>query len=135
VTDQVIARQQAERSEERLRNLITQAPIAIGFFTGKDHVIEMANNPMTDILGRGADIIGKPLASIMSELPSEMQPFLQIMDDVFVSGEPFSAFVQPIRISRHGIITENYYDLTYSPVFDNAGKVYGIMEIAVDVSQ
>lgn len=135
VTDQVIARQQAERSEERLRNLITQAPIAIGFFTGKDHVIEMANNPMTDILGRGADIIGKPLASIMSELPSEMQPFLQIMDDVFVSGEPFSAFGKPIRISRHGIITENYYDITYSPVFDNAGKVYGIMEIAVDVSE
>ncbi len=135
VTQLVKARQKVEESERRFRSLISQAPIAIGLFVGRDHIIESPNRAMIDIIGKGPDIIGKSLREVMPELESEGQPFLSIMDHVFDTGEVCNIYGIDIKIERNGILTQNSYDVTYSPITDIEGKVYAILEIAVDVSE
>ncbi len=135
VTDQVVARQKVEESERRFRSLIAQAPIAIGLFVGPDHIIETPNKAMTDILGKGPEVIGKKLRDVMPEIEAEGQPFLQIMDDVYQRGEVHNIYGAKVLIEKNGILTENYYDVTYSPICDANGDVYALLEIAIDVSE
>ncbi len=139
VARDLTARQQADealrQSEVKLRSVVETAPIAIGLFVGRDLVIELPNQTFIDIVGKGPDITGKPLRKVMPELLTENQPFLQILDDVFTSGKPFHTFGSPVKIVRHGVMTESYYNITYSPLFDEAGAVYAILDIAVDVTE
>lgn len=135
ITDQVRARKKVEESEAKLRSIIAAAPAGIGLFIGRDLIIEMPNQTFIDIVGKGPDIEGKPLREVMPELITENQPFLQILDDVYTSGTMFQSFGAQVQIVQHGVMTHNYYNITYTPLFDTAGKVYAILDIAVDVTE
>ncbi|WP_375445292.1 PAS domain S-box protein [uncultured Fibrella sp.] len=134
VTQQVLARRKIEESEAKLRSIIASAPAGIGLFVGRDLIIEMPNQTFIDIIGKGPDIEGKPLREAMPELITGNQPFLQILDDVFTSGQMFQSFGSQVDIARHGIMTHNFYNITYTPLLDREGKVYAILDIAVDVT-
>jgi PAS domain S-box-containing protein len=133
VTAQVLAQKALEESESKLRTVIASAPAAIGLFVGRDLVVELPNQAFIDIVGKGPDITGKPLSEVMPEL--ESQPFLQILDDVYTTGVTYKSFGTQVNIVQHGVMTSNYYDITYSPVYDSQGKVYAILDIAVDVTE
>lgn len=135
VTQQVKARREVEASEQRLKSLIDSAPVGIGLFIGRDLVIESPNQTFIDIVGKGWDIVGKPLREAMPELISEGQPFLDILDNVYVSGETFTSPGSMVKIVQDGQMTNNYYNITYKPLFDENGEVYGILDIAVDVTE
>jgi len=133
MTIQVTARLAAQESEARFRSLIKAAPVGIGLFMGRDLVIEMPNQTFIDIVGKGDSIIGKPLAAAMPEL--ESQPFLQILDDVYTSGNMFQITGTQVNIVQNGVMNEGFYDFCYTPLFDAEGKVYAILDIAVDVTE
>ncbi|GGB95274.1 PAS domain S-box protein [Dyadobacter sediminis] len=133
VTQQVKAQKSLEESESKLRSVIESAPAAMGLFIGRDLVVEMPNQAFIEIVGKGPDIAGKPLSKVMPEL--ENQPFLQILDDVYTTGTMYQSFGTQVHIERNGILNENYYDIIYSPIFDNEGKVYAILDIATDVTE
>jgi PAS domain S-box-containing protein len=133
VTARVLGQKALEESEGKLRSVIANAPAAIGVFSGRDLVVEMPNQSFIDIVGKGADIAGKPLREVMPEL--ENQPFLQILDDVYTSGKMYQGFGTQVNIVRKGIMTHNFYDITYSPLFDDQGNVYAILDIATDVTE
>lgn len=135
VTQQVRSRQEVERSEAKLRSIIATAPAGIGLFTGRDLVIEMPNQTFIDIVGKGWDVVGKPLREAMPELVTHGQPFLKILDDVFTSGKMYQSFGDQVKIIQNGELTYNYYNITYSPVFDENGEVYAILDIAIDVTE
>ncbi|MEZ0539006.1 PAS domain S-box protein [Fibrella arboris] len=122
------------QSEAKLRSLITVAPVAIGLFVGRDLVIDLPNQTFIDIVGKGPDIVGKPLREVMPELITENQPFLQILDDVYTTGQMFQSFGSMVAIVRQGVMTRNYYNITYSPLYNEAGEVYAILDVAVDVT-
>jgi PAS domain S-box-containing protein len=134
VTLQVLSRQEVERSEAKLRSIISTAPAGIGLFVGRDLVIEMPNQTFIDIVGKGWDIVGKPLREAMPELITHGQPFLKILDDVYTSGKMYQSFGDQVKIEQNGIMTYNYYNITYTPVFDENNEVYAILDIAVDVT-
>jgi PAS domain S-box-containing protein len=134
VTEQVKASQQVVASEQRLRSLINAAPVAIGLFLGRDLVVDMHNQTFIDIVGKGPDIMGKPLREVMPELLTEGQPFLTILDDVYTTGKMFQTYGSLVSIVQNGVMTHNYYNITYSPVYDENGEIYGILDIAVDVT-
>jgi PAS domain S-box-containing protein len=133
------ARKQAEeilkRNESKLRSVIAAAPAAIGLFIGKDLVIEMPNKAFIDIVGKGPDIEGKPLREVMPELVTENQPYLDILDDVFTKGEMFQSLASQVKIVKQGVMTDNFYNITYTPLFNSQGEVYAILDIAVDVTE
>ncbi|GAB3883300.1 ATP-binding protein [Spirosoma agri] len=132
VTEQVVTSQAIEASEAKLRSVIATAPAAMGLFLGRDLVIDLPNQAFIDIVGKGPDIVGKPLREVMPELAS--QPFLQILDDVYTSGKMFQSYDTQVDIVQHGVMTHNFYNITYTPLLDEAGQVYGILDIAIDVT-
>ena len=132
VTRQIRAQKALEESEAKLRSVIASAPAAMGLFVGRDLVVEMPNQAFIDIVGKGPDIAGLPLREVMPEL--ENQPFLQILDDVYTSGIMYQSFGTQVNIVRHGVMTYNYYNITYTPILDSEGKVYAILDIAIDVT-
>jgi PAS domain S-box-containing protein len=134
VTEQVRSRKKVEASEARIRSIIASAPAGMGLFVGRDLIVELPNQTFIDIVGKGWDIVGKPLREAMPELLSEGQPFLKILDDVFTTGVMFQSYGAQVKIVQHGVMTYNYYNITYSPLFDENGEVYAILDIAIDVT-
>lgn len=123
------------QSETRFEALIAAAPIAIGLFVGRDLIIDMHNQTFAQIVGKGDNIIGKPLAEVMPELITENQPFLKILDNVYTSGKIFETFGTRVDIVQNGIMKQGYYDFSYTPLFDADENVYAILDIAVDVTE
>lgn len=134
VTQQVLARQAIEASEAKLRSVILSAPAAMGLFVGPDLVIELPNQAFIDIVGKGPAIAGKPLREVMPELLTENQPFLAILDQVYRTGKTYQTTGALVKIVRQGVLTDNYYNITYSPLFDQSGQVYAVLDIAIDVT-
>ena len=134
VTQQVRSRQKVEMSESKLRSIIATAPAGIGLFVGRDLIIEMPNQTFIDIVGKGWDIVGKPLREAMPELVTHGQPFLKILDDVFTTGKMYQSYGDQVKIVQNGVMSYNYYNITYTPVFDENNEVYAILDIAVDVT-
>lgn len=134
ITERKKAEVSLRASEAKLRSLIAAAPVAIGVFVGRDLVVDLPNQLFIDIVGKGSNIAGKPLREVMPELITENQPFLQILDDVYTTGQMFQSYGSRVDIMRQGVMTHNYYNITYSPLFNEAGDVYAILDIAVDVT-
>jgi len=135
VTQQVRSRRSVEASEARLKSIIASAPAGMGLFVGRDLIVEMPNQTFIDIVGKGWDIVGKPLREAMPELLTEGQPFLKILDDVFTTGVMFQSYGAQVKIVQNGVMTYNYYNITYTPLFDENNEVYAILDIAIDVTE
>ncbi|HLL96032.1 MAG TPA: PAS domain-containing protein, partial [Spirosoma sp.] len=135
VTQEVRARRAIEASEVKLRSVIASAPAAIGLFVGRELRVELTNQAFIDIVGKGPDIVGKPLREVMPELLTENQPFLQILDEVYTTGQMFQSYGSRVDIVRQGVMTHNYYNITYTPLRDETGQIYAILDIAIDVTE
>ncbi|MDJ1504252.1 PAS domain S-box protein [Xanthocytophaga agilis] len=133
VTEQVLARQKLEESETKVRSLVENSPVAMSLFTGRDLVIEMSNVAMIKLWGKGDSVMGKPLRYALPEL--EGQPFLQILDDVFTTGIPYHAREAKADLVVDGKLGTYYFNFTYQPLFDTSGKVYAILDVAIDVTE
>lgn len=134
VTRQVVSRREVEDSEMRLRDLIDAAPAGIGLFVGRDLVIEYPNKTFIDIVGKGPDIDGLPLREAMPELITEGQAYLKILDDVFTTGIPFISSASLVKIVQNGVLNDNYYNISYTPLRNRSGEIYAILDIAIDVT-
>ncbi|MDB5242259.1 MAG: hypothetical protein JWP57_2884 [Spirosoma sp.] len=135
VTQEVRARRAIEASEVKLRSVIASAPAAIGLFVGRELRVELFNQAFIDIVGKGPDIAGKPLREVMPELVTENQPFLSILDEVYTSGQRFQSYGSQVDIVQQGVMSHNYYNITYTPLRDESGEVYAILDIAIDVTE
>jgi PAS domain S-box-containing protein len=120
-------------SESRFRSLVLAAPIATCLFTGREMKVEVANDPMIRMWGKDASVIGKPLADGVPELQG--QPFLDILDDVFTTGKTYSAKAALAQLEVDGVLGNYYFDFTYRPLFNEEGQVFGIIDMAVDVTE
>ncbi|MBB6271247.1 PAS domain S-box-containing protein [Pedobacter cryoconitis] len=120
-------------SESRSNKLITQAPVAVGVLKTKDLIIETANSKILQFWGKSANIIGLPLALALPEL--EGQPFLQILDDVYTTGTPYSSYEIPARIEYNGIFKICYFDFLYQPILNQSGETESILVVATDLTE
>ena len=120
-------------SEARYKSLIEEAPVATCLFVGRELLIEVANRPMLSMWGKGASVLGQPLADALPELKG--QPFLDILAEVFSTGEPYEAKAARADLEVDGVLGTYYFDFTYKPLRDASGEVYAIMNMAVDVTQ
>jgi PAS domain S-box-containing protein len=132
ITDRMEKEQMLRDNEEYLRRMIEQAPIATALFVGPDMIIKMSNEPMLKLLGKTSDVIGKPLWEAVPELAG--QPFLEILDEVYRTGIPYHAYGSPANLIVDGLFTTSYFDFSFTPLLDKNGKVFAIMDMAVDVT-
>lgn len=122
---------QAER--ERLWQLFRQAPGFICVLRGPQHVFELANDAYYQLVGH-REIIGRVLAEVLPEVIS--QGFLEKLDRVYWTGEPFIGRALPIQLQRvaHGELEQRYIDLVYQPILDGNHYVTGIFVQGHDVT-
>jgi len=119
-------------SEAKQRQLIDNAPVAIGVLKGPDYVIETANKKMIDVWGKGNSVLNQQLAIALPEI--EGQPIIALLDEVRISG---NAYVNPeLRgiLNINGKLQARYFDLVYQPVILPSGFVDTIFVVAIDIT-
>jgi diguanylate cyclase (GGDEF)-like protein len=118
----------------RLEQLFQQAPGFICVLQGPTHIFELANDAYYQLVGH-RQIIGQALAQVLPEVVS--QGFLEKLDRVYSTGQPFVGRALPIQLQRlaGGPLEQNYIDLIYQPIFDTDRQVAGIFVQGNDVTE
>ncbi|WP_420156004.1 PAS domain-containing protein [Siphonobacter sp.] len=132
VTEQVLSRQRLEKSEARFRGLIKEAPFAIGVYETSDLVISIANDAMLQFWGRTPEVIGQKLAEALPEL--EGQPFIPLLHEILRTGQTYRATEEPADLLTNGRLQRYWFNYVYQPIFDSEGKVFAILNSAVNVT-
>lgn len=68
--------------------------------------------------------LGRAGAEVWSDIWNVVGPQF---DAVLTSGEGFSAYDQRLAMVRSGVVTETYWNYSFSPLFDDDGSVCGIL--------
>jgi two-component system sensor histidine kinase VicK len=132
--DRVARRTKAlAESEARIRYMLNDAPVAIAVFTGRELMVEAANAKVLEAWGKDREIIGKPLHIGLPELQG--QAFLQILDDVFTSGQPFYGNEVKAVLEQNGVLEDVYSNFVYHPVKNAEGETTSIMLVANVVTE
>lgn len=130
-----VAGQNLQLSKEReyLRTLFSQAPSFMAVLRGPKHIFDLANHAYLEIVGR-SDIVGKPLAEALPEIIG--QGFIDILDRVFQTGEPFVADGARVILNRGpgGAGEIRYLNFVYQPIV-SGNKVGGIFVQGYDVTE
>ena len=119
--------------EALLRLLFEQAPGFIAVLEGPQHRFKLVNPAYERLIG-GRDVAGKPVAEALPEAAT--QGFVEILDRVFASGEPFVGRRLPVLLQRtaEGVREQRYLDFVYQPVLDTDGRTLGIFVEGNDVT-
>jgi|GEM_PF-200309 len=125
---------QLAAESEKLRVLFEQAPSFMAVTRGPEHVFELANAAYMKLTG-SRDLIGKPVRQAFPEV--EGQGFFELLDEVYASGEAFSAKDASLLVRRmpDAPPAERFLDFIYQPVIDENGAVSGIFVEGFDVTE
>ncbi len=132
VTAQVLARSKVEESEQKIRQLVENAPFPIAVYVGKEMRIELANESIIKIWGKGPDVIGKTYREILPELKN--QSVFEQVESVFETGLSFHSRNSRIDIVIDDILQSFYFNYSFTPLYDLNGKIYGVMNTAVEIT-
>jgi PAS domain S-box-containing protein len=121
----------------RLRDLLMQAPSAIGITAGPEHRWAYVNIARAKMAGRVGveDFLGKAVRDSYPEL--EGQPFFAALDEVYRTGVPFVGKEIKGTFNRGpgGIPDVAYLDCVYQPIRNPDGKVEGLLIHTVEVTE
>ncbi|GAB3998091.1 hypothetical protein GCM10028807_44860 [Spirosoma daeguense] len=132
VTTQVKAKIALQKSEQRFRDLIAEAPVATAIYLGREFIIDMPNEAMLKLWGKEKSVVGQPLHKAIPELQG--QPFLNILDDVFTTGITYHTQEARADLFVDGVLGTYYFNFTYKPLTNDEGQVYAILNMAIDVT-
>lgn len=121
-------------AQSDLHSLLMQAPVAIVIFSGPDYIIELVNDLYLPIAGkRREELLHKPAFEVMPAAAS--QGFIQLLDAIRASGEPFKLHEHETLIERAGQLDITYLNIVYQPIKESDGAVKRIMILVTDVTE
>jgi PAS domain S-box-containing protein len=134
VTEHRQAEEVVHSERTRLVELLQQAPAFMAMLRGPDHIFEVTNPFYQELIG-GRNVIGKPVREGIPE--SVEQGFVKLLDGVYQSGEPFTAYGYAIDIARYAgqPLERRYLNFVYQPMRAADGTVSGIIALGVDVTE
>jgi hypothetical protein len=132
VTPSVKTKQTLAESEQRLRSFVDSAPFPIGVYIGREMRIQLVNQSILDVWGKGQDVIGKLYAEVLPELAG--QGIYEQLDNVFTTGIAFHAHYQRVDLIIDNALQSHYFNYSFTPLFDVNGQVYGVMNTAAEVT-
>ncbi len=131
-TDAEHARTAAERAERQLRDVFDQAPAFLAVLKGPHHIFEYVNDAYIELVGKH-DLIGRSVAESLPEIRE--QGFIDLLDNVYTTGEPFFGREIPITLTTRGSASRQAYaDFVYQPLRGNGGEIIGVVAHGTDVS-
>ena len=119
--------------EHRIRSIIEEADVATALYTGKEMKISMANEAMINLWGKDASVIGTTLHEALPEL--EGQPFHDLLQGVYATGETYWGKEDPVDLVIDNKLQTGYFNFTYKALRNEDGEIYGILNMAIDVSE
>ena len=133
-TERVLAERERRSQQTRLRQMFEQAPGLMAMLRGPSHIFEMANPSYMRMVGE-RNIIGKPVRVALPEV--ERQGFIDILDQVYRSGEAFVGAGIRVHLQRKQGEPEEgrLLDFVFQPVTGIDGTVSGIFIEANDVTE
>ena len=126
-----IDRMLKERNE--FHALYDQAPGFIATSEGPSHIFTFANASYRRLVGRD-DLVGKTVAESLPEIVD--QGFVEHLDQVFKTGEPFIGTAMPITLRSSGRepATLHYINFVYQPVRNASNQITGLFCEGYDVT-
>ena len=130
------AKAEAENERTRLEEVFRQAPTFMCILSGPDHVFERANEYYLKLVGR-RDILHKTVKDALPEV--ERQGFIDLLNRVYQTGEPFHATDQQIVLehpNRDGqSADERFLNFVYQPIRGTDGSITGIFVQGIDITE
>ncbi|MBC7398025.1 MAG: PAS domain-containing protein, partial [Bdellovibrionales bacterium] len=128
-----LAQAEAESVNQDMQNFFMQSPNPLCIVKGSDYVFALANQPYLDLIIH-SDIVGKRVRDVLS--PSELMPFLTLLDGVYQTGIPFIGKEIPFRRDMEdGTSITALVDFGYHPLRLKDGTIYGIFASIQDVTE
>ena len=122
-----------ESERQQMRALIELMPVPVAFHRSPDHRIEIVNGALSKISG-GRDLTGLTPAEAYPEVVG--QGILERYDEVLATGMPWISRETYARFDRRGQGLEDaWFDLRYEPVRTADGRIIGILNFSVDVTE
>ncbi|MCD0456412.1 PAS domain S-box protein [Chryseobacterium sp. LC2016-27] len=118
---------------ERLLSILFYSPNATAVYTGDDINIISVNQAMLQLWGKDRSVVGQTFHLALPELHD--QPFLEILKNVWNSGETFVARNFPAVLEIDGFLKKSYFDFEYKAVKDDNGKTEYILHTAFEVTE
>lgn len=115
------------------QTMVDTMPIAACVFTGADHTISAANSLMLGLWNRGVGVIGKSLAGALPELAASALPAL--LSEVLSTGKTHRAPEVLLRPPADRAAPDAYADVSFKPLRDHEGQIYGVVATAVDITE
>jgi PAS domain S-box-containing protein len=127
------ARQHAQREQQKLYALFTEAPAPIVILDGPDLVFELVN-PAYQRIFPGRELLGKPLLEALPEVAQTPVP--TVLRQVYQTGETFVARELPLLLARKEgePLEEIYWTFTYQARRNGQGQVNGVLVFAYEVT-
>jgi PAS domain S-box-containing protein len=133
VTEKVLAHKKVEDSEKRYNLMLMQSPFAFAVLKGENMIINLANDSVKEMWGKGKEIEGKPLIEVLPEIQD--QGFPELLDGVYTTGIPFSANEILVKLMRNGKPEDVYFSFVYQPYYEADQTISGVTIIAQEVTQ
>lgn len=133
VTSQVNSENQLADSQRKFKDLILNAEFPTAIYRGEELIIELANEKMLKAWGKDSSVIGMPLEKALPEL--ERQPFIQLLKNVYSSGETYSAKEDKVDLMVDGKLQSYYFSFSYKAIRNASGDIDGIINMALDVTE
>lgn len=119
--------------KEQLAQMFEQTPSFIALLRGPEHRFELANPAYMRLVGH-RPVVGKTVAEALPE--AAPQGFVALLDEVYRSGEAFTAAGRPVQLEEApgGPVSERLLDFVYQPIKDSTGQVTGIFVEGIDMT-
>lgn len=120
-------------NNKTLHSFFDQAPVGICILKGPDFMVEFANPLYLELVDKtSGQFVNKPLFDSLPELKE--QPIEAIMKEAYTSGKPYIGDELGIYLIRNGVKDYCYFTFIYQPLFDNEGRVNGIVIVTSEVT-
>lgn len=133
INEEKIKEQLIREKQHRIKSIIEEADVATALYTGREMRIEMANDAMIELWGKDHSVIGTTLHEALPEL--EGQPFHELLQEVYTTGNTYWGKEDPVDLVINNKLQTGYFNFTYKALRDENGEIYGILNMAVDVSE
>ena len=125
--------QELEMSERQFRNFVVQAPVAICIISEEDLKVEIANQALLELLGKGEDVVGKRFDEVFSEIKETICP--DNIPDLIKRGGRHAENECKAEVIRNGRQEVVYFNYTLAPMQNQFGGHSSVMLVMVEVTE
>jgi PAS domain S-box-containing protein len=134
ITDEIKARKLLESTGRQLEGMVMNSTAGMGILTGRDLIIEVANQSLCDIWEVSREqVIGKSIFDLFPGREDNLFPSSLLR--IFDTHEEISSFENEVEFATVDGIKKIFINTKYVPLLDDDGNVEHIIVTATDTTE